>query len=68
MTHFYITFGLNPDEASKAGPRFWGWGTGYEACIDVAQVVYNQYYIFGIPVNDRVYTYDENGDVVTVPC
>ena len=65
---FYITYGLNPDKASKAGPRFWGWGSGNEACIDGVQVVYNQYYIFGIPVNDRVYSYDNNGEVITVPC
>lgn len=67
---YYLTNGLNPDATSKVGPKFWGWVIGYEECIDGFQVVYKQYYIFGIPVNDRVYFFDdENSDnPLMVPC
>jgi hypothetical protein len=69
---FYITYGLNPNESSNLPTngrrRFFGYSTEYEDCINGSQVVYEQLYIFGIAVNGHVYSYDENGEALTVPC
>lgn len=69
---YYITYGLNPDNPSNSsakGPgRFFGYSIGYDPCIFGTQAVYEQLYIFYIPVNDPVYIKDEDGNVLLIPC